>query len=488
MNKKISKKIFTAFVTTSLLATLALSNGAVHANTVTNGITVTLEGNTQRVFQPGEKLGIPAGSSRSYFHIATYRNVFIGWSTDKDAVKNESTIYRDTDTIDTVLKEEKTLDNKVLYPIYLGLFDAPTLLRELDANNDSAELSVMVKHNASETLPVTEIKSNEGFTSQVDGVTRKVIAYYDETIEKNYVVLDSNFKWKNKNIPFLVAENPLSILKGTEGITNFSGADVTDYTYVDLLVELDPKLETATEMKNLEFTSGTFAVAAVLDENYQELKSTITKPTSTETVSRFSFENPNQLKKFYVRTVLRNYGDVQNPIPGSTLTTLTKDDIVETMSLTSGDKENVWVSKAVAKEYAENGAIDLVVGGLIQGKVVTDKTTLSISNAGKVVAALIPDSYLINPNHSLNRLSIDFEKKEQPEQPKPNQPEQPKPNQPEQPKPNQPEQPKPNQPEQPTKDVNKTKNPVETSDFGTLGLTAMSMLSLAGMVLISKKK
>lgn len=417
MDKNKTLKNITKIVACStLLGTLALSVPAKQINA--QGATVETKEGTATVtktYQSGEKLGLPSGAGRSNWHFRTYHQVFVGWSTSATPFEDGSKIYRDIDTIDTVVASEGDLTGKVLHPIFAHRDEIFSRFAN-DIESASSKLAISVNQTDRQVVPNTNIRSSEGFTGEIDTTNRKVVAYFDETKEKHYISISSTFGWNDRHIPFLVTENPLSSLKGPNGVTDFTGANPTTFTYEDLLVELDPNVETSEEMKNLEFTSALFTVGAVLDENFNELQSTITKPGSNEFTTRFSFANPNKVKKFYIRAVLRNYGDTSTEggvVAGSTVYTATSKDVLSNMTLTSGDAENLYVTREKALEFAKSETRKLEFIGSIGGKIVVDKTNLNGSVTLPIIgtvnpADFLPNEFAIKTNNSLNSLEISF--------------------------------------------------------------------------------
>lgn len=373
-------------------------------------------------FTSGDKLGLPDGWGRSDWHIRTYRKIFLGYSTNPNAHREDSgNIYRDTDTIDTVLSKEGSMEGKTLHSLYLDQFEIMGLSSDISADTHKLAIAVDtdsegVVVNSKEKISLEDKnKKSNGFTGEVDATNRLVKDYYQSSTEKYYLSLDSTFEWNKKNryIPLLVGENPLSVIKSANGVTDFSGKNPTNYTYEDLKVVLDPRIKTASTMKDLTLNSALFTVATVLDENYNVLDTTVVKPDSNSNLTTFSFENPNKLTTFIVRTVIRNYG-VREPkeqiVSGSTVLTATGEEFVGRMVLKSGDAENLVVDKQTAFELAKDKDIKpnevLRINGSIKGNIAFDKTNLT--GAGALLALFMPNNAEIEENNSLNVLDIDF--------------------------------------------------------------------------------
>ncbi len=320
-----------------------------------------------------EKLGLKRQGTdlnwpgRSDWTYRTYRKIFLGWSPTKDYTGDVSQkIYRDTDTIGTVIKDLGTKNIK-LYQIFISQVQLQNLTVDALAKG---QLGINHNRTALSTLyDKATIKEEKGFDS-TSSKSRELTAYYDEAFEDKIPVnLEANFRFTDSRVPLIVIENPLNVIDYAEDIKDFSGEKPTTYTYEDLIVELDPELEVSTEMNNLVVTSPLYRVAAVLDENYNVLESTITRPTNGSLDTKFSFKNPNKKKKFIVRCVIRNfganYGNANEKNVSSTVTSATAEQVFS-MYLTSGDKGNVWIPKEKAKKYAENGS-KFVTFGRING-------------------------------------------------------------------------------------------------------------------------
>lgn len=342
-------------------------------------------------------LGFPEGwAGRSDWTYRTYRTIFLGWTTEKDGT---TPMYRDT----TPISQLKAVDEQtVFYPVFVSALDAMTL-GELITEDKGAVIINQDETAASTLHSEAVVKEDVGFKDDT-ATDKSAIYYYDATKTEYHVNLNSNFKFTDTRIPALVAENPLSIIKSAKGITDFSGESPTDYTYEDLIVELDDRVTVASEMTDLEFSSALFMVAAVLDENYQPLDATIIQPTDGELVTKFSFKNPDLKKKFIVRTVVRNYGDYRATTdnPYSTVATATGEEVFGTMQLTSGSATNITVSKDTAKELALSGQA-LVFSGKIGGKIVWDASKLPFP-----FNLFVPDSSTIETMDSINTVHVDF--------------------------------------------------------------------------------
>lgn len=203
----------------------------------------------------------------------------------------------------------------------------------------------------------------------------------------------------------MIAENPLQLLKSAEGIQDFSGKNPKNYTYEDLVIELDGDVVVAKEMKNLTFKSAIYRIAQVLDENDQPLKTTASFPQSDELVTTFSFENPNQVKKFIIRAVLRNYGTTDNPnniVAGSTVWNATADEIIGNMVISSGDKENITIPKAKALEYSK-AKKHFEFNGSINGSIASNTSQLNF-----LYALFVKKNYIIKETKALNKILIGF--------------------------------------------------------------------------------
>lgn len=374
---------------------------------LTAPVTIFVDG-TAKTFNPGDKLGLPTGWGRSDWHIRTYRKIFVGYSTSGTDAKTATTFYRDSDTIDTVIAKEGSMDGKALHAVFITQDQIFDFLD--DIGTDSSKLAIGVNHDGEGSVTNADVKEEKGFTGKVDATDRLVTEYYESDKDKYTVSVDATFEWNKPYIPMLVAENPLSFIKSANDVTDFSGENPTNYTYEDLKVVLDSRIKTATTMNNLTLTSSLFTVAAVLDENYNVLPTTVTKTASDSNLTTFSFENPNSLTTFIVRTIVRNYGlrePASSIVEGSTVLTATGAEVTGPMILTSGDATNLYVDKETALAIAKDEQPVLKVNGNIGGSVALDKT--NFTGAGALLALFMPNNLKIETNNSLNNLNLDFE-------------------------------------------------------------------------------
>lgn len=329
---------------------------------------------------PDDKLGQwYKNAGRSDWSYKTFRRIFYGWSTDPkfseypndDKIEATDKIYRDIETISAV---EGLSSETVLYPVISPWYHetSPNLKEDLIKfvqmfENIGGEFYINYEMDNNEINPVDVdkiipdalIKKDEPAKGEPISEKRLVTSYYDPDKEFYGVQAISEFKFNDLRIPFLLTENPFHVIKSAKGITDFSGEKPEGYSYEDLVVELDKKMEVAENQKNWTFESSTFIVSDVLDENYNSLNSTIALPSEDSLVTTFSFSNPEKLNKFIIRTTPRT--DNQLIVKGS--------ELLKPMILKTGDTENIKIKKDYALELAENKELESINKGSINGSV-----------------------------------------------------------------------------------------------------------------------
>lgn len=313
-------------------------------------------------------------AGRSDWSYKTFRRIFYGWSTDPkfsdfpndDKIEATDKIYRDIETISAI---EGLSGDTVLYPVISPWYHetSPKLKEDLIKfvqmfENIGGDFYINYKMEDNKITPVdvdkiipdADLKKDEPNSEK-----RLITSYYDPDKEFYGVQAISEFKFNDLRIPFLLAENPLGIIKSAKGVTDFSGKNPENYSYEDLVVELDSEMKVAEEQKNWTFESSTFIVSDVLDENYNSLNSTIALPSEDSLVTSFSFDNPNKSNKFIIRTTPRT--DNQLTVKGS--------ELLKPMVLKTGDTTNIKIKKDYALELAENKQLESINKGLINGNV-----------------------------------------------------------------------------------------------------------------------
>ena len=345
---------------------------------------------------PNDKLGQwYKNAGRSDWSYKTFRRIFYGWSTDEkfkepvdsNILTSSDKIYRDIESISSV---EGLSEDTVLYPVITPWYHEgnPDIVEELKKfiqmfEKLGGEFNINYNVTAKDIIPEADVKKDENVplpipnpepTPKPESEKRLITSYYDPDKEFYGVQATSEFTFNDLRIPFLLTENPLGIIKSAKGITDFSGKNPDKYSYVDLVVKLDEKMEVASEQKDWTFESSTFIVSAVLDENYLALNSNITLPSPESLVTKFSFDNPNKLKKFIIRVTPRNdnsdskYGSTQS-YPTDNISKVTGAELLKPMILKTGDTKNVKISKTYAEELAKNNELESINKGSINGNV-----------------------------------------------------------------------------------------------------------------------
>lgn len=369
-----------------------------------------------------DTLGIPDGWGLSDWHIRTYRRIFLGWTPVKDYTgANGERIYSHGDTVKSVLDNGD--GDKVLYPVYAGMFDALGLESEL-----TGEITINKTFSDKVTLPNAEIKNSTGFGDDAS-VEKKATVYYNPNTDRYHLNLDTEFSFGNNKVAAIVAANPVGLLKlakkpsefldENEAKEYFKGATPKEeYSYVDLHVILDENLDVATTFKNLTFSSGTFMARAVLDENYEVLSIVDKLPENGALSSTFNFENPNKSKHFIIRTTLRNAnqdsgGDNRYEENPYRTNHLSSEYIFGPMHLSGGEVTNVTISKEEAEKYKDTDR-ELIITGYIEGAAAVRTNILPFP-----FSMLAPKKMKIKKVDSNNTVNVNFVSDDRPKpQPK----------------------------------------------------------------------
>ena len=376
---------------------------------------------------PNDKLGQwYKNAGRSDWSYKTFRRIFYGWSTDEkfkepvdsNILTSSDKIYRDIESISAV---EGLSEDTVLYPVITPWYHekSPTIINDFKKfkkmiESASGEFNINYNVAAKDIIPEADVKKYENKADK-KADKRLITAYYDPDKEFYGVQATSEFTFNDLRIPFLLTENPLGIIKSAKGVTDFSGEKPQDYSYEDLVVDLDKKLEVASEQKNWTFESSTYIVSAVLDENYQVLNSDITLPTPDDLVTTFSFDNPNNLKKFIIRVTPRNdnsdlkYGSTQS-YPTDNILKVTGAELLKPMLLKTGDTTNVKIKKAYAKELLEDKQLESISTGVTNGFIAIRKPKLDWRQALalSLLGMTLDKSYEIKQILSDNTMNFDF--------------------------------------------------------------------------------
>ena len=363
-------------------------------------------------------LGFGINGGRSDWTYRTFRKLFFGWSIDKkfenskpsQSMKPEDKIYRDIEPISAI---EGLKSDSVLYPITMPVTDLMAFAAMLKTgggtlyiNGEKTEKDVEEEATEKDNF----IKRTEGF-EDLDAEKRLIEYYFDPDKEEYEIQAVSEFYFKDPRVPFVIVENPLGIVKSAKGVTNFTGKSPQNYSYEDLVVDLDNKFEVAKDQEDWTFESSTFIVSDVLDENYNSLDPTIALPSPDSLVTKFSFKNPNGLKKFIIRTTPRSdnsdakYGSTQS-YPTDNTTVVTGRQILQPMKLKTGKGSNIKISKKYAVELEADKALESVSKGKINGAVGIDKRRMT--GGAAAIAIFLPDSQAIPELKAKNTMNFDF--------------------------------------------------------------------------------
>lgn len=369
---------------------------------------------------PDDKLGQWYKSAgRSDWSYRTFRKIFLGWSTDKKFLEDGSThnmnpnevIYRDIESISAIEGLNKDIE---LYPVIMPVTDLMAFAKMLETgggtlyiNGEKTEKDVEEEASENDNF----IKRTEGFEDK-DAEKRLIEYYFDPEKNEYEVQAISEFYFEDPRVPFVIVENPLGIIKSAKGVTDFTGENPQNYTYEDLIVELDTKFEVAEKQEEWTFESSTFIVSDVLDENYKSLSPTIAFPNPDSLVTKFSFENPNGLKKFIIRTTPRSdnsnakYGSDGTNYPTDNTTVVTGRQILQPMRLKTGKGSNIKISKEYAIELEANKPLESISKGVIKGSVGIDKRRMT--GGAAAIAIFLPNSQAIPELEAKNTMNFDF--------------------------------------------------------------------------------
>lgn len=364
-------------------------------------------------------LGFGINGGRSDWTYRTFRKLFFGWSIDKkfenstpsQSMKPEDKIYRDIEPISAI---EGLKNDSILYPIIMPVTDLMAFAAMLETgggtlyiNGEKTEKDVSEEETAKDNF----IKRTEGFEDK-DAEKRLIEYYLDPEKEEYEIQAVSEFYFKDPRVPFVIVENPLGIVKSAKGVTDFTGKSPQNYSYEDLTVELDNKMDVAKKQEDWTFESSTFIVSDVLDENYNSLSPTIALPSPDSLVTTFSFDNSKGLKKFIIRTTPRSdnsdakYGSDINNYPTDNTTVVTGEQILQPMKLKTGKRSNIKISKEYAKELEADKDLESVSKGVIKGAVGIDKRRMT--GGAAAIAIFLPDSQPIPKLDSKNTMNFDF--------------------------------------------------------------------------------
>lgn len=363
-------------------------------------------------------LGFGINGGRSDWTYRTFRKLFFGWSIDNkfenskpsQSMKPDDKIYRDIEPISAI---EGLKNDSVLYPIIMPVTDLMAFAAMLETGGGTLYINgekTKKDVNKEETAKDNFIKRTEGFEDK-DAEKRLIEYYFDPEKEEYEVQAVSEFYFKDPRVPFVIVENPLGIVKSGKGVTDFTGENPQNYSYEDLIVELDKKFDVAKQQEEWTFESSTFIVSDVLDENYKSLSPTIALPAPDSLVTKFSFENPNGLKKFIIRTTPRSdnsdakYGSDQS-YPTDNTTVVTGQQILQPMKLKTGKGSNIKISKKYAKELEADKALESISRGKIKGAVGIDKRRMT--GGAAIFAFILPDSQAIPELKAKNTMNFDF--------------------------------------------------------------------------------
>ncbi len=208
-----------------------------------------------------------------------------------------------------------------------------------------------------QTLPQSTIESSSGW--DVNTNDKIATAYYDPAQAKVPVILSTNFKM-DRNAALIAFENPGGILTNT---SQWGHSDTN--TYIDLRIQLDPRIDMADQLTELYFTSYNFSPTHIYASDYTPVVSFINTHVQGSPTTNISFNTASITDNtFILRCWLRNrYG-----APTLDLKAVAKaEQVFGDMYMESKNPNNFTISKAVAEELSTSGD-QLVFNGYIKGK------------------------------------------------------------------------------------------------------------------------
>ncbi|MDK8276902.1 S-layer homology domain-containing protein [Peptoniphilus duerdenii] len=355
----------------------------------------------------------------------TFRKLFFGWSIDEkfknstpsQSMKPDDKIYRDIEPISAI---EGLKNDSVLYPITMPVTDLMAFAKMLETGGGALYINKNVEN--SDIISKTAIKKviyKEPVIedNKINKQGKKlIVSYFDPEKDEYEIQAVSEFYFQDPRVPFVMVENPLGIIKSAKGVTDFTEKNPQNYSYEDLIVELDDRFIVAESQKDWTFESATFIVSDVLyfDEaadKYVSLNPDIKLPSPDSLITTFSFDNPNKLKKFIIRTTPRSdnsdakYGSDQS-YPTDNTTVVTGQQILQPMKLKTGKGSNIKILKDYARELEANKSLESISNGKIKGAVGIDKRRMT--GGAAVIAYFLPNSQAIKERPSDNTMDFDF--------------------------------------------------------------------------------
>lgn len=172
-----------------------------------------------------------------------FKRYFVGWSDVKDYAGNdEAKFYLANKKIGDIYPDGLK-GGETLYAVFVGAFAMST------GNTGSIDLN---KGQTGETtVPNGDIAKQEGFDES--NVDKDAQVYYESGTDKYHLNLSTAFEL-NKQIQSLVYLNPGGILTNS-GQWHEGTKYKANYTHVDLHVQLDDRINVASMLNNISFTS-----------------------------------------------------------------------------------------------------------------------------------------------------------------------------------------------------------------------------------------
>lgn len=277
-----------------------------------------------------------------------FKRYFVGWSDVKNYASNDGARFYFANQKISDIYPDGLKGGETLYAVFVGGIDVLSM-------NKTWSIDLNKGQTAETTVSNGDIAKQEGFDES--NVDKDAQAYYESGIDKYPVNLSASFEF-NKQLQSLVYINPGGILTNS-GVWEDGPKYKANYTHVDLHVQLDDRIDVASMLNNISFTSYQFKPSFIMDKDYKPLADISSSLVKGSPTSTFSFD-PKGNKYLIFRATVRRDGNPNNDLEA------TPQDLDRDMILSSGDPDNFTISKETAMELAKSGE-KLMFRGYIDG-------------------------------------------------------------------------------------------------------------------------
>lgn len=280
--------------------------------------------------------------------ISIFKRYFVGWSDVKDYAGNDKAKFYFANQKIGDIYPEGLKGGETLYAVFVGGVSFLSM-------NKAGSIDLNKGQIGETTVPNGDIANQEGFDKS--NVDKGAQVYYETGIDKYQLNLSGSFEF-NKQLQSLVYMNPGGILTNS-GQWHEGTKNKANYTHVDIHVQLDERINVASVLNNISFTSYQFKPSFVLDKDYNLLANISSSLVEGSPTSTFSFD-PKGNKYLIFRVTVRRDGNSNNVLNA------TPEELGRDMTLTSSDPGNFTISKETALELAKSGE-KLLFKGYIDG-------------------------------------------------------------------------------------------------------------------------